>query len=62
MFRARFASLRGAALGVGALAFLACMAVVYATPRDSFWIVDCGNKALLATRLLETHFGSLNFD
>jgi hypothetical protein len=46
----------------GAIAVLACLVVIYATPRDSYWICDCGNKALLAKRLLETSYTDLNFD
>jgi len=50
------------AAGCGALVFAACLAVVYATPRDAFWIADCGNKAILSERLLETRFGTLALD
>jgi hypothetical protein len=44
------------------VALTALLAVVYATPGDTVWIVDCGNKALQARRLLETGFGSLSFE
>jgi hypothetical protein len=40
--------------GLGVLA--ACLAVIAATPGDAYWINDCGNKALVAERLLETGF------
>jgi hypothetical protein len=53
---------RNAAVIAGSLVLLACLAVVVATPSDSFWIVDCGNKALLAQRFLETGYTELNFD
>jgi hypothetical protein len=46
----------------GATAVLACLLVIYATPGDAYWICDCGNKALLAERLLETSYTDLNFD
>jgi hypothetical protein len=46
----------------GAIALLACLVVIYATPSDAYWICDCGNKALLAERLLETSYTDLNFD
>ena len=52
----------GSAIVVGAIVLAACLAVIYGTPRDSYWIVDCGNKALVAERLLETGFGELSFD
>jgi hypothetical protein len=51
-----------AALLAGAAAFAACVAVIAATPADSYWINDCGNKALVATRLLETGYRALAFD
>jgi hypothetical protein len=35
---------------------------VYATPRDAYWIVDCGNKALVAERLLASGFRDVAFD
>jgi len=46
----------------GGAALIATLAVIYATPSDSFWIVDCGAKALLAERFVETGFGSLELD
>jgi hypothetical protein len=51
-----------AASTCGGLALLACLAVIYATPNDAFWVVDSGSKALLAQRLLETRYTELNFD
>ncbi|HJO22764.1 MAG: hypothetical protein QF890_09695 [Myxococcota bacterium] len=50
------------AVGSGALVFAACLAVVYATPRDAYWIADCGNKAILSERLLETGFSTLTLE
>jgi len=41
-----------AAAGTGVLAV--CLAVIAAMPGDAYWINDCGNKALVAERLLET--------
>ena len=49
------------ALAAGAIAWIACLGVVYATPGDAYWIPDCGNKALVAQRLLDTGFSELNF-
>ncbi len=46
----------------GIVAAAACLAVIYTTPRQAFWIVDCGHKALVAQRLLETGFRDLGFD
>jgi hypothetical protein len=51
-----------AALLSGGVAFAACLAVLLATPADSYWINDCGNKALVAQRLLETGYRELAFD
>jgi hypothetical protein len=45
--------------GAGVLA--ACLAVIAATPGDSYWINDCGNKALVAERLLATGFREAAF-
>ncbi|MBW2665691.1 MAG: hypothetical protein JRE13_05305 [Deltaproteobacteria bacterium] len=44
------------------LAFVTALAVLLATPDDGFWINDCGNKALVAKRLLETGFRDPHFD
>jgi hypothetical protein len=44
----------------GATALIATLVVIYATPNDAYWIVDCGAKALLAERLVETRFTSLD--
>jgi len=52
---------RGAMLA-GVVAATACLVVITATPREAFWIVDCGHKALVAQRLLETGFTDLAFD
>lgn len=49
----------GAACGLAVLA--ACMALVAAAPREAYWINDCGNKALVAKRLLETRFTAAAF-
>ena len=48
-----------AAAGAGVLA--ACLAVIAATPGDAYWINDCGNKALVAERLLESGFRQADF-
>jgi hypothetical protein len=58
----RSAARRNPALLAGSFVLLACLAVIYATPADSFWLLDCGNRALLAQRLLETGYTELNFD
>ena len=52
---------RAAILSSG-IAFAACLAVLVSTPGDSYWINDCGNKALVAKRLLETGYRDLGFD
>ena len=49
----------GVAAGAGVLA--ACLAVIAATPGDAYWINDCGNKALVAERLLESGFRQADF-
>ena len=46
----------------GVVATTVCLVVVIATPREAFLIVDCGHKALVAQRLLETGFSDLGFD
>jgi hypothetical protein len=43
-------------------AFATALTVLLATPDDGFWINDCGNKALVAKRLLETGFRNPHFD
>jgi hypothetical protein len=60
--RGRGAGRFRAALLSGGVAFAACLAVLLATPADSYWINDCGNKALVAQRLLETGYRELAFD
>ncbi len=40
----------------GALALAACLGVAAAGPEEAYWINDCGNKALVAERLIETGF------
>lgn len=45
-----------------AAALAACLAVVWATPGDAYWIVDCGNKALVAQRLLDSSYADASFD
>lgn len=44
----------------GVLALLACLAVVAATPAESTWIVDNGNRALVAYRLLESGYRDMD--
>jgi len=44
------------------LVFATALALLLATPGDGFWINDCGNKALVAKRLLETGFRNPHFD
>jgi len=51
-----------AAVLSGGLAFAVCLAVLVATPADTYWINDCGNKALVAERLLETGYREIGFD
>jgi hypothetical protein len=46
----------------GAMALIAYLVVIYVTPNDAYWIVDCGAKALLAERLVETRFTTLDLD
>ena len=50
-----------AAAAAGAVVLAACLAVIAATPGDAYWINDCGNKALVAERLLETGFRQADF-
>lgn len=50
---------RVAAALAGTGAALICLLVVAATPSDGFWIVDCGSRALLTERLLDTRFRDL---
>jgi hypothetical protein len=35
------------AAACGSVALFACLIVIYATPNDTVWTVDCGAKALL---------------
>ncbi len=51
-----------AAVASGLAVFALSMAVVVATPGDAYWINDCGNKALVAQRLLETRFADASFE
>ncbi len=51
----------GAAWLAGGLVLVACLGVKAASPGDAYWINDCGNKALLAERLLETGFRDPHF-
>jgi len=57
--RATLRSGAAACAGLGVLAV--CLAVIAATPGDAYWINDCGNKALVAERLLETGFRQAAF-
>ncbi len=52
----------GAAAAAGAGVLAACLAVIAATPGDAYWINDCGSKALVAERLLETGFRNAAFE
>jgi hypothetical protein len=52
----------GAAAGGGLIVFAACLAVIATTPGDAYWINDCGNKALVAQRLLDTRFEQATFE
>ena len=40
----------------------ACAAVVWSTPGDAYWIADCGSKALVAQRLLDSNYADASFD
>ncbi|MDJ0864915.1 MAG: hypothetical protein QNK03_02325 [Myxococcota bacterium] len=51
-----------ATAGAGLATLAVCLAVVVATPGETYWIADCGNKALQAGRLLESGFARLDFD
>jgi hypothetical protein len=53
---------RRCALAVALGVFGVAVGVVLATPEEGFWINDCGNKALVAKRLLETRYRDLAFD
>ncbi len=44
------------------LALAACLIAIYATPNDAVWTVDCGAKALLAERFVDTSFSRLSLD
>jgi hypothetical protein len=50
------------ALAAALFVFATALTVLLATPDDGFWINDCGNKALVAKRLLETGFRDPHFD
>jgi hypothetical protein len=50
------------AAACGSVALIACLIVIYATPNDTVWTVDCGAKALLAEQFVETNFSRLAFD
>jgi hypothetical protein len=42
------------------LALGVCLATIYATPGDAYWIVDSGAKALISRRLLESGYAQLD--
>jgi hypothetical protein len=44
------------------LVFATALTLLLVTPDEGFWINDCGNKALVAKRLLETGFRDPHFD
>jgi hypothetical protein len=48
------------ALACGVLALGVCLATIYATPGDGYWIVDSGAKALMAQRLFESGYTELD--
>jgi hypothetical protein len=51
-----------AAAASGATALVTYLVVIAASPGDAYWINDCGNKALVARRLVETGFREAAFD
>jgi len=51
-----------AAAASSAVALLVCVGVLLATTAETFWINDCGNKALMAERLWESGYRELAFD
>jgi hypothetical protein len=51
-----------AAAASGAIALAAYGVAIAASPGEAYWINDCGNKALVAQRLLETRFREAAFD
>jgi len=51
-----------ASFAAGLLAFVGCIAGLAFSPADGFWINDCGNKALMAERLVDSHYRALAFD
>jgi hypothetical protein len=52
----------GAAAGGGLVVLAACLAVIATTPGDAYWVNDCGNKALVAQRMVDTRFEQVAFD
>ena len=52
---------RTAVVAAGAV-LAACAAVVWSTPGDAYWIADCGSKALVAQRLLDSNYADASFD
>jgi len=48
------------AFACGVLALGVCLATIYATPGDAYWIVDSGAKALISRRLLESGYAQLD--
>lgn len=53
---------RAAACACAAIVAAICFAVIFALPRDAFWIADNGNKALVAQRLVATQYRDFDFD
>jgi hypothetical protein len=49
----------GVAAACGGAVLLACLGVVYATPNDAYWIVDCAGKGMLAEQLLRSGYRDL---
>ena len=45
-----------------AVALLAALSVIFGTPRETVFTVDCGSKALQAQRLLDTGYRAFDLD
>jgi hypothetical protein len=50
-----------AALAAALAVLAACVGLLLSTPGDGYWINDCGNKALVSQRLVDTGFASAAF-
>lgn len=52
----------GLGLAAGLASLVACLAVIHTTQSGAWWAGDCASRALLAERLLATHYADFRFE